>query len=72
MEISDLKKYMELLDKAGLVYFLTKNEEYLVFENLNGNSIMIAEFNTNGDLVDITADHNFNSLDEVRDLWQST
>jgi hypothetical protein len=68
---SHFEIYLEMLQQAGLD-FTIKNREAVASEDLEGNSITIAEFDIDENLLDIISDPSFNSLDEVRNLWQSS
>jgi hypothetical protein len=70
MEISDLQKYTGLLDKAGLMYFV--RHQFVLSEDIEGTSVIIAEFDKDDDLLDITTEHNFKSLEEAMQLWRDT
>jgi hypothetical protein len=68
---SHFELYLEMLQHAGLNY-TTKHRETIASEELEGNSITIAEFDIDENLVDLMTISDFNSLDEVKNLWQST
>lgn len=70
---SDLEIYIEMLDRAGLLYFVrqTKDYQYIIFEDIERSSVMIVEFK-NENLLDITPERNFKSLEEAEKLWQNT
>ena len=70
---SDLEIFIEMLDGAGLLYFVrkTKDYQYIIFEDIERSSIMIIEFKDEN-LLDITPERNFKSLEEAEKLWQNT
>jgi hypothetical protein len=69
---SDFETFVEMINGAGLLYFVRKAKgyQYIVFEDIECSSVIIVEFK-NEDLLDITPELNFKSLEEAEKLWQS-
>jgi len=68
MGSSSFEKYLDILDEAGLSYYIpvqgeTKNR-YIASEDIEDGQVIIAKFDIDDNLLNIMADLTVNSLDE--------
>ena len=71
MNKSNFENFIEMLNKAELEYTISPKRKYVVFEDQECMSIIMAEFDIDENLINISSYHDFNSLDEVQNLWQN-
>ena len=60
--------YCDMLDGAGLESYQTYEDDvyYVYSEDKYTGEIVLASFDINGDMINLTTDVSINSLDEVR------